>query len=290
MRWQTRLPAKGTRLRKVPLLVGAAVARVNDELRSFGGIGGGVVEAHAGGRVDQLATAFRLPLLVGAAVACPPLDERPVGVLGAGDVHAAAVDGERPVAVDGPVLRGGVAVARPHLHLVAVGAAGVIVVDAVGAVVAGHDRPGRPAAAARSAVAGRDDVGLDGGLGRGGRVAAGHDALVEGAGRALTVVAADAEDDRALLLHRVVAGRANPAEVGREAAGLGVAAEDGPLVGPALDHGRGETIRRGRVGRVKAGVGPGEQAVLHVGHDPGAVARAEAPGLLRAEVDGLHRA
>src|SRR6202034_158004 len=149
-----------------------------------------------------------------------------------------------------------------------------------GAAAAGHERPGRAAAARRAAVAGRDDVGLDGGLGRGGRVPGGHDALVEGAGRAVAVVAADAEDDRALLLHRVVAGRANPAVIGGEGAGLGVAAEDGPLVRAAFDHGGGVPVAGGRVVGVVAGRGAGEQAVLHVGHDPGAVAGAVAPGLL----------
>src|SRR6185312_14488265 len=139
------------------------------------------------------------------------------------------------------------------------------------------DLPGRPATAgarAARAVSGRDDVRLDGGFGRGGGVAGGHDAFVEGAVDAVAVVAADAEDDRALLLHRVVPGDVRPrsAVVGGQAAGLGVAAEDGPLVGAALDHRGGVAVVRGRVVGVVAGVLAGVQAVLHVGHDPRAVA------------------
>src|SRR6202023_3024902 len=213
-------------LRQGPLLVAAAVAGVKDELRPIRGIGAGIVEAHPRVRVHDLSVG-RLPLLVGAAVAGPPLDQGAVGVLGPGDVHAAAVDGEGPVAVNGPVLCAGVAVAGPHLHLVAVRAARVVVVHAVAAVVAAHDRAGRARrAAGGGGVAGRDDVGLHGGLGAGRRVAGGHDAFVEGAGGALAVVAADAEDDGALLVHRVIARWAHAAVARRQGAGLRVAAED----------------------------------------------------------------
>ena len=50
----------------------------------------------------------------------------------------------------------------------------------------------------RTAIAGRDDVGLHGIVRRVGRVALEHRALVESADRAGAVVAADAKDDRAL--------------------------------------------------------------------------------------------
>src|SRR5215469_14619591 len=275
-------------LRLGPLLVGAAVAGPEDELRPVGGVRRRVVEAHARVRVHDLAVGRR-PLLVGAAVAGPQLDEGAVDVLGAGDVHAAAGDGEGAVAVDGPVLCAGVAVTVPDLHLGAVGAAAVVVVHALGAAEAGLDRAGRAARAAGGrGVAGRDDVGLDGRLSARRREAGGHDALVEGAGGALAVVAADAEDDRALLVHRVVARGADAAEVRRQGTGLRVAAEDGPVVRLALDHRGGEPEVGGRVGRVEAGALAGEQAVLHVGHDPRAATRAAAPGGFRPEVDGFH--
>src|SRR5690348_4668855 len=90
----------------VPLLVGAAVALPEDELRAVGGVEVWIVEAFAGGWVDKLA-AGGLPLLVGAAVAGPPLDRCAVAEVSAGDVEAAAVDRECAVAVDGPVLGGG---------------------------------------------------------------------------------------------------------------------------------------------------------------------------------------
>src|SRR6266576_4887316 len=172
------------RLGQGPVLVGAAVAGPQDELRPVRGVGAGVVEALAGGGVDQL-PALGLPLLVGAAVAGPQLDEGAVSGSGAGDVHAAAGDREGAVAVDGPVLRGRVAVAVPHLHLGAGGAAAVVVVHALGAVVAGHDGPGRPGAAGRRRVADRDDVGLDAVVGGICWVAGGHDAFEERPGRAV---------------------------------------------------------------------------------------------------------
>src|ERR1039457_2805642 len=273
-----------------PLLVAAAVAGPQVELCPVCRVRVGVVEAFTGGRVDQLPV-LHLPLLVGATPAGVELDGSAVVVVGAGDVYAAAgaVDRDAAVAVERPVLRGGVAVAGPHLDLVAVGGAAVVVVHADRFVVAGHDRPGATAAAAGGGgVASGDDVRLDGGLGRGRGVAGGHDALVEGSVRALAVVAAGAEDDGTLLLHRVVARGPHPAEVRRQGAGLGVAAEDGPLVGAALDHGGGEPVAGGRVVGVVAGAGARVQAVLHVGHDPRAVAGAVAPDLDIAEVDGLH--
>src|SRR5882724_2601226 len=73
-----------------------------------------------------------------------------------------------------------------------------------------------------AAVFGCDDVGLDVVLGGVGGVAGGHDAFVEGARGALAVVSADAQDDGALLVHRVVARhvRARPAVEGGQGPGL----------------------------------------------------------------------
>src|SRR6185312_3848135 len=168
------------------------------------------------------------PVLVGAAVAGPQLDEGTVGGFGAGDVHAAAGDREGAVAVDGPVLRGRVAVAVPHLHLGAGGTAAVVVVHALGAVVAGHDGPGRPGAAGRRRIANRDDVGLGAVVGGIGRVAGGHDAFEERPGGAVAVVAADPEDDGAFDVHGHVTarGRQGTAVPGGQPARIRVAALD----------------------------------------------------------------
>src|SRR5580704_15692812 len=182
-------------LRHGPVLVGAAVTGPQDELRSVRGIEAGVVEAFTGSGVHQF-SALCLPLLVGAAIAGPQLDQGAVGGFGAGDVHAAASDREGAVAVDGP-----------HLHLGAGGSAAVVVVHALGAVVAGHDGPGGPGAAGRRRVADRDDVGLDAVVGGIGRVAGGHDAFEERPGGAVAVVAADPEDDGAFGVHGHVAAR-----------------------------------------------------------------------------------
>src|ERR1035441_7710340 len=71
-------------------------------------------------------------------------------------------------------------------------------------------------------------------------------------------------------------------------AGLRVAAQDGPLVRFALDHGGGEPEVDGRVAGVEVLVHPGEQAVLQVGHDPGAAAGSGPPDCDVPEVDGFH--
>src|SRR5262245_10250124 len=78
------------------------------------------------------------------------------------------------------------------------------------------------------AVSGGGDIRLHGVLRAVRRVAGGHHAFVEGAGGAVAVVAADAEDDGALLAHRVVARDVGAHTVveGRQAAGLGVATAD----------------------------------------------------------------
>src|SRR6185312_3255112 len=55
-------------------------------------------------------------------------------------------------------------------------------------------------------IPGRDDAGLHRVLGRVGRVARGHRALEPGAHVAVAVVAADAQDDAALLVHGPVPG------------------------------------------------------------------------------------
>src|SRR6185437_10995630 len=134
---------RGYALGQVPLLVGAAVAGPQVELGAVGGVGARVVQALAGGRVDQLAVA-RLPLLVRAACALPQLDQRAVGGAGSGDVQALAVDLHGPVGRHRPGLVGP-AVAVPDLDLGAIGGRLPVVVHALGAVGARRDRPGRPA-------------------------------------------------------------------------------------------------------------------------------------------------
>src|SRR3569833_994329 len=82
-----------TWLRQAPLLVRSAAAGPDLELYSIGGDAGGVVQAFAGGRIDQLSV-DRLPLLVRTAVAGPPFDEGAVGGVVSGDIQAATVDGD----------------------------------------------------------------------------------------------------------------------------------------------------------------------------------------------------
>ena len=79
----------------------------------------------------------------------------------------------------------------------------------------GPDGKGRAADQRRDGVAGSYDVGLHQVVGSVGRIARGHHALVEGALGAITVVAADAENDGALFAHRVIASWAHAAVVRR---------------------------------------------------------------------------
>src|SRR6266567_3781217 len=230
-----------------------------------------------------------MPLLIGAAVAGPPFDQRAVGGLGAGDVHAAAVDLQRSVAGHGPVLRGGVAVAGPHLHLVARGTAAVVVVHAGRGVVTGDDRPGHPGAAGER-VADRVDVGLDRVVGSVRRVAGGHHAFEEVPGRTVAVVAADPEDDGALLMHGDVAalGGQRPAVPGGQPARIGVAALDRVRTCAVVLHqGGDERALVARVVRVIA-VAATEQAVLQVCLHPRAAPITRREPAQGAEVDRVH--
>src|SRR6188768_2839280 len=108
-----------------------------------------------------------------------------------------------------------------------------------GSSVRGLDYPGL------LAVAGRDDVRLHGLFGRVRGIAGDDASLVEraraqvGAAARLAAVAAAAEDDRALLLHRAPAAPGEGAfEVRGQVAGLRVAAAQGELRRPVvLEHG-----------------------------------------------------
>src|SRR5208283_2112038 len=104
-----------------------------------------------------------------------------------------------------------------------------------------------------------------------------------------------AQEDSPLLVHRVIAAvglraGANSAIESRQAAFLRVAASEIPLVAAtAIDDGGYEPPRiDGRIGRVLSGIVSGEQAGLHVGHDPRAWAFTAAPDGGGAEVRGLH--
>src|ERR1700727_1129129 len=105
-----------------PSLVGAPVAVPELELGTRGGAGVGVVEAPAGGGVDELAGGVGLPLLVAPAVAGPELDQAAVGGAVIGDVQAALLGLQGAVGLHRPVLRGG-AVAGGGLDTGTVGGA-----------------------------------------------------------------------------------------------------------------------------------------------------------------------
>src|SRR4051812_38533679 len=256
-----------TWLRQAPLLVRSAAAGPDLELYSIGGNAGGVVRALAGGGIDQLSV-DRLPLLVRTAVAGPPFDEGAVGGVVSGDIQAATVDGDGSVAVDGPALRGGEAVAIKHLYLVARRRGCVVVVQALGAVDTGDDRAG-PGAASGLAVTGGHDVGLYRVLGGVRREAGGHHALVERTGGTVAVVPADPQDDGALQVERPVpaGGRQRSVVGGLQAAGVRIAVLERVGRRVHLEHAGDERAVAAGVVGVRA-VGTGEQTVLQVGHDP----------------------
>jgi hypothetical protein len=89
---------------------------------------------------------------------------------------------------------------------------------------AGDGARGRGAAAGRAGVANRDDVGLDGGVGRVARVTRSDHAFEEGADVVVVPASAGAEHDRAFLVHRRVPVGQGPVPVGGQGAGLRIAA------------------------------------------------------------------
>src|SRR5581483_11400534 len=101
-----------------------------------------------------------------------------------------------------------------------------------------------------------------------------------------------AQDDGALLAHRVVARDIRPRAVVErgQGSGLRVAALDRPVVRAAVDDGGGVPVVDRRVVGVVARVDSGEQAVLQVRVDPRAVAGAVAPYPDVAEGDRFHGA
>lgn len=156
----------------------------------------------------------------------------------------------------------------------------------------GADGQGVADVEVRLGVAGGGDVGLHLGVGVVRGVAGDHGALVKGALGAVAVVAADAEDDGALLAHGVVValGGARAVVDGLDGVRVAVAALEGPVVARvALEVAGDEARRLHRVVRLLALLAAGEEVVLQVGHDPGPVAVAgAAPAVALAEVERLH--
>src|SRR3984957_7443628 len=269
-------------------LGGGPVAGVDLQHGAVGGVTARIVEAQPRLGIEQRPVGLLHPFLAADAVAVPQLhlgaDRGAVPV----DVEAAAEGAERVVGVVGPVLVDRVRLAVPEVHHRPVGPR--VVADDVDALAAGAaDRAGgggRPVGVA--AVVGGDDAGLHGVVGRVGREAGRHHALEERADRRVAVVAAGAEHDRAFLVHRRVAAGQRPVPVGRQAAGLGVAAPklEGGL--PVVLQHRGDEVAVARRVIGVTAVPAHVLAVLHVGLDPGAATRARREAAVRGEVDRVH--
>ena len=152
----------------------------------------------------------------------------------------------------------------------------------------------------RHAVTRSHHVGLDGlihflgGEGAGG----GHGTFIEGTGRAVGVVAAVAQQDGALLAHRVIAAArvldAAAVVVDFQLSLLGVAAHRAPVVRLAVGHGRNKTpvhaVQAAAVFVVGVRIHAAHQVVLLVGHNPRSIAFAIVPAPGIAEVSGFHGA
>ena len=152
----------------------------------------------------------------------------------------------------------------------------------------------------RHAVTRSHHVGLDGlihflgGEGAGG----GHGTFIEGTGRAVGVVAAVAQQDGALLAHRVIAAArvldAAAVVVDFQLPLLGVAAHRAPVVRLAVGHGRNKTpvhaVQAAAVFVVGVRIHAAHQVVLLVGHNPRSIAFAIVPAPGIAEVSGFHGA
>src|ERR1700691_4165720 len=263
---------------------GFAVLRVQDH--AVGDVADGVVAAR-GGDVPFLAqVAERGPQVGEGAVPGPAVHGvEDLTALDVGDdVAAAARAGERPL------LAGGVE--RGQLDARAVGGAA----DRRGHVRAAVDvgggvrAAGRREAGAYLLVADRDDVGLDGVVGCVGRVAGGDDTFEEGPVGLVAVVAAGAQDDGALLVHRGVSAdiRKRPVVFGGQAARLRVGVLDRVCRrAVVLQHGGHERAGVALVARVGA-VAPGEEPILHVRLVPGPGPGTGREPALGAEVDRIH--
>ncbi len=229
------------------------------------------VQAPPGLRVQQRTVRLLHPLLATDTVAVPQLDLRAVRRPVAVDVQAAAQRAEGAVGVVGPVLVLGVGLAVPQLNGGAVDP-GVVGrhVDALAARTG--DRSLRSARhVGLTGVADRDDVRLDRVLGRVGGIAGDHHTLEERAPVPVAVVAADAEDDAALLVHRLVAAARRQGAVPPRGQSTGpcVAALEGvPRLPVVLEHGGDVRAAVAAVGGVGAVVAL-EHAVLQVRLDPG---------------------
>jgi hypothetical protein len=283
--------------------VNAAVARDVDHVVVVAEIAGGIAPGS-----DRAALAVEAGLraergilveLLGAVVGVE--QEREVVVP---EVAAGGVDGLKREAgavaeagANGPaglLLKGSAAGRRDNLGVD--GGTGVCDVACRAAGRGGPQRDrgsygkGRAAGQRRRGVFGGDDVGLYRVLGSVGRIARGHHALVERALRRDAVVAANAENDGALLAHRIVSRRAWACAgvVRRQCASGSVGATDCPLVWPSLDSRSDKTVGDRRVTSVVARAGAREQAVLQIGHDPRPAAGTTAPAGAVAKVNGLH--
>lgn len=132
------------------------------------------------------------------------------------------------------------------------------------------------------------NVGLHRLIGGIGRISSGHDALVECTLGTNRVVSSNAENDSALLLHRIVASRASSAVVRRQRARNGVPSLESPQVRPSLDDRSDESVADRRVRGDLPSTLAREEIVLQISHDPRAIAGSRAPVRVGAEVNRLH--
>jgi hypothetical protein len=142
----------------------------------------------------------------------------------------------------------------------------------------------------RLSILDRDDVGLDRVFGRVRRVARRHRTFEEGTCGPLAVVAANAQDNRALLVHGIVSRDVGALSIVHrgQVTRLRIARLDRPLIRFAFHH-RGDVVRcDGLVATVEMAVDSGKQPVFQVRHNPGAFARTVAPHFDFAEVNGFH--
>ncbi len=190
-----------------PLLVAAAVATPDLHSGAIGGARPGYVEAETGPDPHDGAVGVESPLLVAAAVTVPDLHSGARRRGKAWHVEAlVAIHLQFPVGQRGPLLVA-TPVTVPDLQQRAVGGGRPWHVQAAIGARTPQD-PGRTATPATTAVTSRRDAGLDSVVGRVRRVARRHRAFEEGSDGAIAVVATNAQENCALLVHGVVPARA----------------------------------------------------------------------------------
>lgn len=203
----------------------------------------------------------------------------------AGTVTEASADGPASLCLESAAARG-----RHNLSV----DGGSTVREVTGGVAwRGSSERDRRASSERGAQSGRcilggDNVGLNGSLDRVRGIAGSHDTFVKGSLAANAVITTDAQDDRTLLVHWVVARWSNAAVVCGKGARRSVSTTNSPLVWLALGDRSQESVVDCWVCSVLASALTREETILEISHHPWSISSSSSPDCAGTEVKSLH--